>query len=104
MGRQTLVNDAENRLVSFSGGGTTAGFVYDEDGNRVKATFNGTTTIYVGNYYEKTGSTWSTYYYANGQRVAVRRPGEGLYLLLDDHLDSTAMATFMDGGKRSEKR
>ncbi len=51
-----LTYDAENRLVSYSGGGVTASFVYDGDGHRVKATFNGTTTIYVGDYYEKTGS------------------------------------------------
>jgi len=32
-----------------------ASFVYDGDGHRGKATFNGTTTVYVGDYYEKTG-------------------------------------------------
>jgi len=38
--------------VSYSGSGVTASFVYDGDGNRVKATFDGTTTVCVGNYYE----------------------------------------------------
>jgi len=37
---------------------------------RVKATFNGTTTVYVGDYYEKTGSVWTTYYRANGKSSA----------------------------------
>jgi len=35
--------DQENRLTGLSGSGT-ATFVYDGDGNRVKATVNGVTT------------------------------------------------------------
>jgi hypothetical protein len=35
----------------------TASFVYDADGARVKAVFGGTTMIYVGSHYEKTGAT-----------------------------------------------
>jgi len=33
--------------MSFNCGGVSAGFVYDGDGNRVKATFNGTVTVYI---------------------------------------------------------
>ena len=38
-------------------GAASATFVYDGDGNRVKATFGSATTVYVGNYFEWTGST-----------------------------------------------
>ncbi|MBK7200211.1 MAG: RHS repeat protein [Anaerolineae bacterium] len=34
----TLTYDAENRLIGISGGGVTASYVYDADGNRVKET------------------------------------------------------------------
>ncbi|MCS6845557.1 MAG: hypothetical protein NZ528_14760 [Caldilineales bacterium] len=43
----TLTYDAENRLTGVSGG-ASASFVYDGDGQRVKATFNGTTTVVDG--------------------------------------------------------
>ena len=45
----TLTYDAENRLTGLSGG-VTASYVYDGDGNRVKETSGGTTTVYIGNY------------------------------------------------------
>lgn len=40
-----------------------ASFVYDGDGKRVKGTVNGTTIVYIGNYYEW-GGTPKKYYYA----------------------------------------
>ena len=70
-------------------GGATASFVYDADGQRVKGTINGVTTVYVGNHYEKQGSTIKKYYSPGGQRVAMRENGT-LYWLLADHLGSTA--------------
>ena len=45
----TLTYDAESRLVSVSGGGITAAFVYNGDGNRVQSTV-GTTTAFAGAY------------------------------------------------------
>ncbi len=80
-----LLYDAENRLTSVSGA-ATATFVYDGDGNRVKATFGSTTTVYVGAIYEKSGSTVRQYYYAGGVRVAMRSGGQ-TYYLLGDHLE-----------------
>jgi hypothetical protein len=58
--------------------------------DRVKATLGGSTTVYVGNYYEKEGSTVRKYYYAGGARLAMREAGT-LYYLLTDHLGSTAI-------------
>ncbi|MDH7486114.1 MAG: RHS repeat-associated core domain-containing protein [Anaerolineae bacterium] len=97
-----LTYDAENRLTGVSGG-ASASFVYDGDGNRVKATFNGTTTVYIGDYYEQTGSTIKKYYYANGQRVAMR-VGSTLYWLLTDHLGSTAITANSSGSRVAELR
>jgi len=64
--------DAENRLQRVTVGGQVSEFSYDGDGNRVRKVAGGQTTVYVGNYYEKQGTTVTTYYYANGQRVAMR--------------------------------
>lgn len=46
-----LSYDAENHLVSVSGG-VNASFIYDGDGNRVKSTINTVTTTFVGNHTE----------------------------------------------------
>ena len=103
----TLTYDAENRLTSVSGG-ASASFVYDGDGNRVKATFGTETTVYVGNYYEQTGAGSTKYYYAGSQRIALRRSGyisdNGLFWLLTDHLGSTAITAYSSGGKKAELR
>ena len=63
----TLTYDAENRLTGMAGG-VTSSYVYDGDGARVKETSGGTTTVYVGAYYEWTGSTatMKSYYYGGG--------------------------------------
>ncbi len=94
----TFSYDAENRLTSVSGAATAA-FVYDGDGNRVKATFGATTTVYVGAIYEMSGSTVRKYYYAGGSRVAMRS-GVETYYLLGDHLGGTNVtARGIDGGE-----
>ena len=108
----TLNYDAENRLVSVSGA-ATATFVYDGDGNRVKGTVNGTTVIYIGNYFEWTGSTntMKTYYYAGSTRVAMRTGSSILNFLLGDHslvprdrLGSTSITIDSSGNYQSELR
>ena len=98
-----LTYDAENRLVSVSGG-ATATFYYDGDGNRVKATMGGTTTTYISSYYEWTGSTstMKKYYYAGETRVAMRTGSSTLNFLLGDHLGSTAITANSNGVKSGE--
>jgi hypothetical protein len=88
--------------VSVSGA-ATASFVYDGDGNRVKSTINGTTTTFIGQHYEVTGSTVTKYYYAGSQRVAMRT-GSTLYYLLGDHLGSTSITTNTSGALVAELR
>jgi RHS repeat-associated protein len=46
-GVHTYVYDAENRLITASGGGTTASYVYDAEGRRVHETVNGVVKEYV---------------------------------------------------------
>jgi YD repeat-containing protein len=68
-----LTYDAENRLARVSGG-ASASFVYDGDGRRVKATFGSSTSVYIGDYFEWTGSTSLTSD-ANGAKLAELRIG-----------------------------
>jgi RHS repeat-associated protein len=59
--------------------------------------------VYIGDYYEQTGSTVRKYYYAGGRRVAMRENGT-LNWLLTDHLGSTAITAYSGGGKKAEIR
>jgi RHS repeat-associated protein len=93
----TLNYDAENRLVSVSGN-ATANFSYDGDGKQIKATVNGTTTVYVGNHYEVKNSIVTKYYFAGATRIAVRTNGMLSYLL-GDHLGSSSVTTDANGVK-----
>jgi RHS repeat-associated protein len=81
----------------------TVSFLYDGDGVRVAQTIDGVTTYFVGNYYEKTGSTITKYYYSGGQRVAMRKSGT-VYYLFGDHLGSTSIMTDANGNVVSELR
>ncbi len=83
-------------------------FVYDGNGNRVKATIGGT-TVYIGNYFEWTGSTGtmnvkSRYYYAGTTRIAMRTGSSTLNYLLGDHLGSQAITTNNSGTRTGEIR
>jgi RHS repeat-associated protein len=98
----TLSYDAENRLTGVSGS-ATASYVYDGDGNRVKATVNGVTSVYVGNYYEVTGGVVKKYYYHGSTRVA-ESSGGTLYWLLTDHLGGTNVTLTASGTYSTELR
>jgi RHS repeat-associated protein len=109
-GAYILGYDAENRLVTVTGG-VNASFTYDGDGNRVKSVVNtNLTTAFLGKYYEYelNGATTTQrfYYYAGSTRVAMRtgiNPST-LYYLLGDHLGSTSITTDSIGVKLSESR
>jgi RHS repeat-associated protein len=103
-GREALTYDAENRLTGVSGG-ANASFAYDGDGNRVKGTVNGVTTVYVGNYYEYNVNTGvaTSYYYAGSTRVAMRQ-GSAVYYLFGDHLGSTSVSYRVSDGQTLTQR
>jgi len=76
-------------------------FSYDGNGSRVKATVNGVTTVYIGNWYEKTGTVVKKYYDAGSNRVAMSDNGTVKYLF-GDHLGSTNVMADANGVKQSE--
>jgi hypothetical protein len=72
----------------------------------VKGTVTGTTTVYIGNYYEWTGSTSTSkkFYYAGTVRIAMRTGTTTLNWLFGDHLGSTSITTDSSGNKIAELR
>jgi RHS repeat-associated protein len=105
-GRTDYSYDAENRLRQVQEDGQIlAQYTYDGDGNRVKVVAGDVTTIYIGNHVEwdiQTGRM-TKYYYANGQRIAMREGGE-IYYLLNDHLGSTSTILDYNGNGQSQLR
>ena len=101
----TLTYDQESRLTGATRNGTPlAAFWYNGDGQRVKGTVNGVTSLYVGDYYEVAGGAVKTYYSLGGQRVAINDGGT-LRFLLGDHLGSTSVAAdSTTGAKLGEVR
>jgi RHS repeat-associated protein len=97
--------DPENRLsvVTNTVSGVVTRFTYDGDGHRVLQTIGSATTMYLGSQYEKdiTSGTVTTYYYAGGQRIALRQ-GRTVSWLAGDHLGSTTLTANSAGAKTAE--
>jgi RHS repeat-associated protein len=91
----------ENQLTSITVGGVTTTNVYDGDGNRVKRTVGSTTTIYINQYYEKTGTEVTTHYYLGGKEIALRK-GSTLSYVYQDSLGSTSVTSDSSGGNVSK--
>jgi hypothetical protein len=77
--------------------------VFDVDGNRVKGMVGGVIITYIGDYYEWSGSTATSYYYAGSVRVAMRQ-GSTLSYLFADQLGSTSVVANSSGSKTAEVR
>ena len=115
-----LSYDAENHLTGVTGPNLTATFVFDGDGpsaslrdcsSRVKSaidTGSSTTTVYIGNYFEWSGSssTMVKYYYSGSIRLGMRIGSgtgiSGLSWILGDHLGSTSLVTDSGGARTAE--
>jgi RHS repeat-associated protein len=102
-GDQTLTWDIENRLASVSGNSTSATFVYDGDGNRVKKIEGSQTILYINQYYEVnliSGNATSSYY-LGGKLIATFEKGVSengtLRYVHQDSLSSTSLMTDDDG-------
>ena len=92
-GERWIKYDEENRPIKIiTADGNVTDMVYDYEGNRVKKTVNGTSALYIGDIYEKTGSTVTTHIFAGGQRIA-SKTGSTLYYFHQDHLGSTSLMT-----------
>ena len=86
---------------------TVAEYVYDGDGNQVKAVVTGgdltIDTIYIGTYYQQTTTLdesvtpavetieWEKYYFAGAVRLAMREDSDDPLYLIGDHLGSTSL-------------
>jgi len=85
---------------------TSATFIYDGDGKRVKSVMNtsqsSTTTYFVGGHYEVANGVVTKYYYAGSQRIAMRTNAT-LNFILGDHLGSTSLVTDSSGAVISQQ-
>ncbi len=98
-------NDA-NQLIRVkygdANGTVLAEYFYDYTGQRIKKVENGTTTYYIGKHFEKqvdsAGSATNTsYYFANGERVAKKDTLGNIYYYHLDHLGGTNVLTDSSG-------
>ncbi len=100
VGKYYEYNDA-NKLVRVrhgdESGPVVAEYFYDSNGQRVKKIENGATTYYIGKYFEKQiegkHPGESSYYFANGQRVARKDPNGKMFYFHADHLGGTNVIT-----------
>ena len=90
--------DYENRLTEVKQDTTTlATFLYDADGNRVKGTVSGTTTVYIAGIYERQGAAYTSYYEGGGLRRSGYTTNNGVFYMLSDHLKSTSALVARNG-------
>jgi len=80
----TLVYDGENRPVSVN----AVSFAYGPDGERVKKTSGGTTTVFLGMEVEIAGGVMTKYLPGDAKRV-----GATIYWMHRDHLNSIRAVT-----------
>ena len=75
-----MTYDRENRLTAIAGVGTSASFAYDAEGNRVKSTVNGVTTLYIAGIHEQQGTATTLYYEGGGLRRSGYAADNGVVL------------------------
>jgi RHS repeat-associated protein len=103
-GKHYEYNDA-NQLVRVRQnnaiGPVIAEYFYDYNGQRIKKFENGITTYYIGKHYETEmagGNKANTsYYFANGERVARKDPAGKMFYFHSDHLGSSSTVTDATG-------
>jgi RHS repeat-associated protein len=94
----TFTFDFENRLIEVKQGATSlATFLYDADGNRVKGTVSGVTTVYIAGIYERQGAAAASYYEGGGLRRSGYTSNNGVFYMLSDHLKSTSALVARNG-------
>jgi RHS repeat-associated protein len=92
--------DAEGRIVQVDGG-TTASYIYNENGKRARKTVGGAFTEF---YYgpngsvqsEYNGSSWPVQYIHSGDRLIAEYTNSTTEFIHSDHLGSTRLVTAMD--------
>jgi len=103
-GKYYEYNDA-NQLIRVrhgdQNGPVIAEYFYDYTGQRIKKIENGVTTYYIGKHFETQvdgeSQTNTSYYFANGERVAKKDQSGNVYFYHLDHLVGTNVITDSDG-------
>jgi RHS repeat-associated protein len=99
-GKYYQYNDA-NQLIKVrhgdQNGPVIAEYYYDYTGQRIKKIENGVTTYYIGKHFETKvngeNEANTSYYFANGERVAKKDPSGNIYYYHSDHLGGTNVIT-----------
>ncbi len=91
----------DNRLVGVAGGSVSATFLYDAEGNRVKGTVNGVTTVYLAGLYEYQNGAVTKYYEGGAMRRTGYATDNGVFYIVSDHLRSTSVLVNRDGTVKS---
>jgi uncharacterized protein RhaS with RHS repeats len=93
-----------NELVSFNKGTTSASYLYDAGGRRIKKTSNGATTWYIWDRsrllaeYDASGSRTARYFYLEDDAVPFRvDDSTGTYYVHSDRLQSPRFVTGNSG-------
>ena len=101
----TLLYDFENRPTSITkAGGATTTMSYSDLLGRVTKTTSGSTTTYVGSFYECVGGTCTKYIFAGDQRIAKKEVGTATVTYFQpDHLGSSSVLTKGSDGTKDEQ-
>ena len=104
-GPTTYQYDAENRMVSINGGGSSPAYLYDANGRRIRKTVSGVSTDFLYDLSglvvaERQGAVWTKgYVYLGGQLLVqydnILNPSTTL-AVHTDHIGSTRLLTKVD--------
>ncbi len=89
--------DYDNRLVSVTGSGANASFVYDAECARVKGTVGVVTTVYIAGLYEYQNGAVTKYYEGGAFRRAGYGGDNGVFYVISDQVKSTSVFVNQDG-------
>ncbi|MGD9367967.1 MAG: FG-GAP-like repeat-containing protein, partial [Desulfobacteraceae bacterium] len=96
VGQRDIFYNQENKPTEITYNGQTAYLSYDGEGQRIKKTGGGQSTIYVGGLYEISSGQAVAHIFAGGKRIASIKAGQQFYTH-GDHLGSTSVVTNGNG-------
>ncbi len=96
-----LTYDYDNRPTHITANGATVDSVYDANGQRVKKSVSGSTTIYIGQTYVCTNGQ-CTKYIISGTQIVAQISAAGTYYYHSDHLGSSSIITNASGSKAED--
>ncbi len=89
--------DYDSRLLGVAGGSLNATFLYDAEGNRVKGTVAGVTTVYIAGLYEWQNGAVTKYYEGGAFRRVGYSGDNGVFYAVSDQIKSTSALVNQDG-------